>query len=105
MIRYTFRSVDKQRWRQLDAVQLYSFLALALRHGWRPSPSRLRDNLLYLDGEIDQIESYDMAAALERGLKREMAQLSPDAITAIFETIAVLRHGAVRLWQQHTITA
>lgn len=101
MTRYTFRSVDQQRWRQLDAEQLYLFLALALKHGWRPSPSRLRGSMLHLDGEIDQIESYDMAAALERGLKREMAQMSPDAIMAIFETIAVLRHGAVRLWQ-HT---
>jgi hypothetical protein len=50
-----------------------------------------------MKGKIDEVEALEMAAALERGLKRHSATLPPPLLVAIMETIGVLRHSAASL--------
>jgi hypothetical protein len=94
---YTLSTLNQQRHRVLSEDELKSILSVALKNGWQPLPHRVRNNQLDMKGKIDEVEALEMAAALERGLKRHSATLPPPLLVAIMETIGVLRHSAASL--------
>jgi hypothetical protein len=94
---YTLTTLNGNRSRELGDDDLKTLLGLALTHGWRPYSHRIHGSELRMDGSLDDIEAMELAAALERGLKRKGTALSPPLMIALLETIAVLRHGATRL--------
>jgi hypothetical protein len=97
---YKLTTLNKNRSRLMDESELKSLLGLALTNGWRPLPHRIHGNELRMDGDIDEVEALELAAALERALKRKGSGLPPPLMIALLETIGVLRHGGVRLTRQ-----
>ncbi len=97
MATYIFITTNEKRKRVLDEAELKAVLGVALTNGWQPMPHRIQRNQLHMDGEIDEIEAMELAAALERGLKRKASTMPPPLMIAIMETIGVLRHSASRL--------
>jgi hypothetical protein len=81
----------------MEDDELKSLLGLALTNGWRPWPHRVQGQDLRMDGDIDEVEALELAAALERALKRKGSAIPPSLMIALLETIGVLRHGGVRL--------
>jgi hypothetical protein len=95
--KYRLTTLNQNRSRQMNDAELKSLLGLALTNGWRPLPHRIQGNELHMEGDIDEIEAMELAAALERALKRKGSELPPPLMIALLETIGVLRHGGVRL--------
>lgn len=94
---YLFITLNQQRRRELNDEQMQDILRLALANGWRPWAHRVHGEELRLDGTLDEIEGMELAAALERGLKRQSSSLHPSFMIAVMETIGVLRHSAAQL--------
>ncbi len=94
---YRLTTLNKQRTRTFDEAEFKALLRLALANGWRPYPQRVCGTELRLDGDLDEIETLEIAAALERGLKRSGTTLPPPLMMALLETIGVLRHGPTHL--------
>jgi hypothetical protein len=96
---YILTTLNQNRSRHMDDAELKSLLGLALTNGWRPWPHRIHGGELRMHGDIDEVEAMEIAAALERALKRKGSALPPPLMIALLETIGVLRHGGVRLTQ------
>jgi hypothetical protein len=98
-VTYTLTTLNRQRSRVLEETELKSVLRVALSNGWQPLPKRIHGSELRMDGALDEIEAMELAAALERGLKRSAATLPPPLMIAIMETIGVLRHDSTKLYR------
>jgi hypothetical protein len=85
----------------LSDDELRQMLRVALANGWRPYSHRVRNGELHLNGDLDAIEAMELAAALERGLKRQGGKLAPQMMVILMESIGVLRYGPSRLVQKH----
>ncbi|NJN67308.1 MAG: hypothetical protein HC884_11655 [Chloroflexaceae bacterium] len=90
---YTLRTVDGKYSRVLSNEEFRTLLKLALKHGWRPAPRHLHHGSLRMSEPFSLAEGKALAAAMERGLQREQAALSPLIVMAVFESIAVLRRS------------
>lgn len=101
-IMYTFVTQNHHRKRTMNEAELKQILSVALKNGWRPLPHRVQSNQLDMNGPISEIESYEISAALERGIKRAAGSMPPPLMIAILETIGVLRYGGVYLEKETT---
>lgn len=90
---YELKTTDGKYRRLLGNEEFKTILNLALHNGWRPEPKHLHNNRLWLNEPFLLEEGKALAAAIERGLKQPVAQLSPDIIIAVLESIAILRRS------------
>lgn len=94
---YKLTTVDGKYSRQLTTQDFKSIFSLAVKSGWRPPASHVHNGSLRLNQVFSMDEASTLAAALERGVQQGVAKLPPQVVVAIFESIAVLRHGESKI--------
>lgn len=96
---YELTTVDGKYTRKLTPQDFKTIFSLAVKHGWRPPLHLVQNGMLRLNEVFTMHEAKMLAIALELGVQQGAAMLPPPVVVAIFESIAVLRHGESKIIQ------